>query len=149
MSFLTAASDRSSSGSGLSGVSGTSLSGAPSLESLIFSFANALVLLAMPFSSRSPTLRERTTFHVLFRAAACADTQKGQHHLRCHPIRPPQCGRKRLKLQLTLLTANSPRLYSRRHPTTAPPKCGPIAPQNPRSRPRYRRRPRDEPLRLA
>src|ERR1700736_3487944 len=45
MSFLTAASDRSSSGSGASGVSGASFSGASSFFSL--SFCTVLVLLAM------------------------------------------------------------------------------------------------------
>src|ERR1700682_5381326 len=45
MSFLTAASDRSSSGSGVSGVSGASFSGASSFFSL--SFWTALVLLAI------------------------------------------------------------------------------------------------------
>src|SRR5262245_35448734 len=52
MSFLTAASDRSSSGSGVSGVSGVSFSGVSGLTSS-FSFTTALVLLlAINFSSR-------------------------------------------------------------------------------------------------
>src|ERR1700722_12269505 len=56
MSFLTAASDRSSSGSGVSGVSGASFSGASSFFSL--SFWTALVLLAI--------------HHLLDHAAHCA-----------------------------------------------------------------------------
>src|SRR5579862_3368182 len=66
MSFLTAASDRSSSGSGVSGVSGASFSGASSFFSL--SFWTALVLLAI--------------HHLLDHAAHCAhksllDTLRG------------------------------------------------------------------------
>src|SRR5262249_28047898 len=53
MSFLTAASDRSSSGSGVSGVSGVSFSGASSFS---FSFCAALVLLAIPSLLGTPIL---------------------------------------------------------------------------------------------
>src|SRR6516164_9060336 len=53
MSFLTAASDRSSRGSGVSGASVASFSGASSFS---FSLAAALVLVAMHLSSRRPLL---------------------------------------------------------------------------------------------
>src|SRR5262245_22896443 len=59
MSFLTAASDRSSSGSGVSGVSGASFSGVSGFTSS-FSFTTVLVLVAIkisyrPLSGETPT----------------------------------------------------------------------------------------------
>src|SRR5262249_28196818 len=57
MSFLTAASDRSSRGSGVSGASVASFSGASSFS---FSLAAALVLVAMHLSSNAPSWGRRS-----------------------------------------------------------------------------------------
>src|SRR5262249_31206208 len=59
MSFLTAASDRSSSGSGVSGVSGASFSGVSGFTSS-FSFTTVLVLVAIKISYRPCQGKTRT-----------------------------------------------------------------------------------------
>src|SRR5215470_16298174 len=59
MSFLTAASDRSSSGSGVSGVSGASFSGVSGFTSS-FSFTTVLVLVAIQYLLTSPSGETRT-----------------------------------------------------------------------------------------
>src|SRR5438270_13905910 len=103
MSFLTAASERSSSGSGMSGASEVSFSGASSFS---FSFCAALVLLAMHPPGHAPAKRQSTLPYPMGRES---NDRKGVvPGGRRPPMHPPRIGefyRSRLSPGLTLHAA--------------------------------------------